>query len=82
MFDELTPQELRDALAEYRRAEQAQSEPALPQPDAAPPDLTPEQRGTLFESWIAYLDKKDPKSFTAKEREAYRFAVVRALRTV
>lgn len=81
MFDNLSTEQLREELRAFTSAEQAQSEPALPQPDATPPGLTEDQKSQLFENWIAHLDKRDPKSFTSKERAAYQFAIVRALRT-
>jgi hypothetical protein len=81
MFDNLSTDQLRDQYAAYTRAEQATAE-RLPLPDATPPGLTEDQQSQLFDNWIAHLDKRDPKSFTSKEREAYQFAIVRALRTV
>jgi hypothetical protein len=81
MFDNLSTQQLRDEYTAYTRAEQATTEP-LPLPDAAPANLSSEARELLFQNWIAHLDERDPKSFTSKEREAYQFAIVRALRTV
>ena len=81
MFEDRTTQQLRDELTAFTRAEQATAE-RLPLPDAAPANLSSEARELLFQNWIAHLDKRDPKSFTSKERAAYQFAIVRALRTV
>jgi hypothetical protein len=81
MFEDRTTQQLRDEYTAYTRAEQATTE-RLPLPDATPPGLTEDQQSQLFDNWIAHLDKRDPKSFTSKERAAYQFAIVRALRTL
>ena len=71
---------LRANVSAYMQSTQAAPEP-LPLPPATPAGLTPEQRETLFENWIAHIDKRPPQSWTPEEREAYRVATVRALRT-
>jgi hypothetical protein len=72
---------LRADVSAYMQSTQPDPEP-LPLPPAAPANLSPEQRETLFQNWIAHLDKRNPRSFSSREREAYQFAIVRALRTV
>jgi len=74
-------EDLLDAVNAYMRSTQPDLEP-LPVPPAAPPGLSPEQRETLFENWIADIDKRPPQSWTPAEREAYRVATTRALRSL
>jgi hypothetical protein len=81
MFETSTTKELRDGLAAWC-AEQATPSKPLPQPAGARPGLTPEQQETLFENWVADIQRRRPDSWTNEEKAVLRAAINRALKTL
>ena len=73
---------LRQDLLTFEREQNVKAEAALPLPVGTPPGLSPEKQESAFQNWIAFIDGKDPQSWTPAEKEAYRFNCARIVRTM
>ena len=71
--------ELRLGIRKYFTEQQSEEE--APLPSNAPVGLSQVQKETLFDNWLEFIMKKNPRDWTAEEKAAISAGIRRSLKT-